>query len=157
MHPQRGVRESRGGAAHTFQRRRRLGREGEDLTELLCAAVSLVCDVSLSRSLCVQKKLLLSLIRRRRSSHSVLQLSSYADFKQDMLDFIERLYRVPEPFLLQVRLTRPARLRCSCLSSSVCVCAQMLKRSGHPGVRAEPVTSSSQDRQKTSTAAEDHG
>ncbi|XP_058629079.1 telomeric repeat binding factor a isoform X6 [Onychostoma macrolepis] len=81
-----------------------------------------------------KKKLLLSLIRRRRSSHSVLQLSSYADFKQDMLDFIERLYRVPEPFLLQ-----------------------MLKRSGHPSVRSEPVTSSSQDRQKTSTAAEDHG
>uniref|UniRef100_A0A673MD58 Uncharacterized protein n=1 Tax=Sinocyclocheilus rhinocerous TaxID=307959 RepID=A0A673MD58_9TELE len=81
-----------------------------------------------------KKKLFESLIRRRRSSHSVLQLSSYADFKQDMLDFIERLYRVPEPFLLQ-----------------------MLKRSGHPGVSSEPVTSSSQDRQKTSAAAEDHG
>uniref|UniRef100_A0A9J8AY29 Telomeric repeat binding factor a n=1 Tax=Cyprinus carpio carpio TaxID=630221 RepID=A0A9J8AY29_CYPCA len=81
-----------------------------------------------------KKKLFESLIRRRRSSHSVLQLSSYADFKQDMLDFIERLYRVPEPFLLQ-----------------------MLKRSGHPGVSSEPVTSSSQDRQKTSAAAEHHG
>uniref|UniRef100_A0A672LGC7 Telomeric repeat-binding factor 2-like n=1 Tax=Sinocyclocheilus grahami TaxID=75366 RepID=A0A672LGC7_SINGR len=81
-----------------------------------------------------KKKLFESLIRRRRSSHSVLQLSSYADFKQDMLDFIERQYRVPEPFLLQ-----------------------MLKRSGHPGVSSEPVTSSSQDRQKTSAAAEDHG
>ncbi|XP_042578489.1 telomeric repeat binding factor a isoform X2 [Cyprinus carpio] len=81
-----------------------------------------------------KKKLFESLIRRRRSSHSVLQLSSYADFKQDMLDFIERLYRVPEPFLLQ-----------------------MLKRSGHPGISSEPVTSSSQDRQKTSAAAEHHG
>ncbi|XP_059367576.1 telomeric repeat binding factor a [Carassius carassius] len=75
-----------------------------------------------------KRKLFESLVRRRRSSHSVLQLSSYSDFKQDMLDFIERLYRVPEPFLLQ-----------------------MLRRSGHPGVSSEPVTSSSQDRQK------DHG
>ncbi|XP_052409851.1 telomeric repeat binding factor a isoform X2 [Carassius gibelio] len=75
-----------------------------------------------------KRKLFESLVRRRRSSHSVLQLSSYSDFKQDMLDFIERLYRVPEPFLLQ-----------------------MLRRSGHPGVSSEPVTSSSQERQK------DHG
>lgn len=55
--------------------------------------------------MCVwQKKLLVNLIRRRRSSHSVLQLSSYSDFKQDMLEFVERLYCVPEPFLTQVRL-----------------------------------------------------
>ncbi|XP_050964449.1 telomeric repeat binding factor a isoform X2 [Labeo rohita] len=85
-----------------------------------------------------KKKLFVNLIRRRRSSHSVLQLSSYADFKQDMLDFIERLYCVPEPFLVQ-----------------------MLKRSGHHGVRSEPVTSSQdgqRTKQKTSAAAaEDHG
>ncbi|CAM4574140.1 unnamed protein product [Leuciscus chuanchicus] len=67
-----------------------------------------------------KKKLLASLIQRRRSSHSVLQLISYSDFKQDMLEFIERLYRVPEPFL-----------------------TQMLKRSGHLRPSAEPTTSSS--------------
>ncbi|XP_073695253.1 telomeric repeat binding factor a [Garra rufa] len=84
-----------------------------------------------------KKKLFVNLIRRRRSSHSVLQLSSYSDFKQDMLDFIERLYCVPEPFLIQ-----------------------MLKRSGHHGVRSELVTSSQDGRRtkhKTSAAAEDHG
>ncbi|KAK2892375.1 hypothetical protein Q8A67_012363 [Cirrhinus molitorella] len=87
-----------------------------------------------------KKKLFVNLIRRRRSSHSVLQLSSYTDFKQDMLDFIERLYRVPEPFLVQ-----------------------MLKRSGHRCVRSEIVTSSQDQRRtkqkkKTSAAAaEDHG
>ncbi|XP_056091154.1 telomeric repeat binding factor a [Rhinichthys klamathensis goyatoka] len=90
-----------------------------------------------------KKKLLASLIQRRRSSHSVLQLISYSDFKQDMLEFIERLYRVPEPFL-----------------------TQMLKRSGHLRPSAEPTTSSSSSSsrggrsstQKPSTAAaEDHG
>ncbi|XP_039526142.1 telomeric repeat-binding factor 2-like isoform X6 [Pimephales promelas] len=93
-----------------------------------------------------KKKLLASLIQRRRSSHSVLQLISYSDFKQDMLEFIERLYRVPEPFL-----------------------TQMLKRSGHLRLSAEPTTTSSSSSlspsrggrsspQKPSTAAaEDHG
>ncbi|XP_077065456.1 telomeric repeat binding factor a isoform X4 [Siphateles boraxobius] len=89
-----------------------------------------------------KKKLLAGLIQRRCSSHSALQLISYSDFKQDMLEFIERLYRVPEPFL-----------------------TQMLKRSGHLCTSAEPTTSSSSSSQggrsstqKPSTAAaEDHG
>ncbi|KAK7149143.1 hypothetical protein R3I94_008676 [Phoxinus phoxinus] len=88
------------------------------------------------------KKLLASLIQRRRSSHSVLQLISYSDFKQDMLEFIERLYRVPEPFL-----------------------TQMLKCSGHLRPSAEPTTSSSSSSSsrggRSSTqkpsAAEHHG
>ncbi|XP_067248639.1 telomeric repeat binding factor a isoform X2 [Chanodichthys erythropterus] len=82
------------------------------------------------------KKLLVNLIRRRRSSHSVLQLSSYSDFKQDMLEFIERLYCVPEPFLMQ-----------------------MLKRAGHLRASAEPMTSSWEGRRSTQkpSAAEDHG
>ncbi|XP_067284719.1 telomeric repeat binding factor a isoform X7 [Pseudorasbora parva] len=62
-----------------------------------------------------KKKLLMNLIRKRRSSHSVLQLSSYRDFKQDMLEFIERLYRVPEPFLTQM-LKRSGRLEPTALS-----------------------------------------
>ncbi|XP_067248643.1 telomeric repeat binding factor a isoform X6 [Chanodichthys erythropterus] len=83
-----------------------------------------------------KKKLLVNLIRRRRSSHSVLQLSSYSDFKQDMLEFIERLYCVPEPFLMQ-----------------------MLKRAGHLRASAEPMTSSWEGRRSTQkpSAAEDHG
>ncbi|XP_051747519.1 telomeric repeat binding factor a isoform X3 [Ctenopharyngodon idella] len=83
-----------------------------------------------------KKKLLVNLIRRRRSSHSVLQLSSYSDFKQDMLEFIERLYCVPEPFL-----------------------TQMLKRTGHLRAGAEPMTSSREGRRSTQKprAAEDHG
>ncbi|XP_043093248.1 telomeric repeat binding factor a [Puntigrus tetrazona] len=80
-----------------------------------------------------RRKLLMNLIRRRRSSHSVLQLSSFSDFKQDMLDFLEQLYRVPEPFLLQ-----------------------MLKRSGHRGQTSQSVTSP-QDERTSSAAAEDHG
>ncbi|ROL51239.1 Telomeric repeat-binding factor 2 [Anabarilius grahami] len=83
-----------------------------------------------------KKKLLVNLIRRRRSSHSVLQLSSYSDFKQDMLEFVERLYCVPEPFL-----------------------TQMLKRSGHLRASAETMTSSREGRRSTQkpSAAEDHG
>ncbi|XP_051974202.1 telomeric repeat binding factor a isoform X5 [Xyrauchen texanus] len=46
-----------------------------------------------------KRKLYVNLIRKRCCSHSVLQLSSYTEFKQDMLDFIERLYSVPQPFL----------------------------------------------------------
>ncbi|XP_051544678.1 telomeric repeat binding factor a isoform X3 [Myxocyprinus asiaticus] len=46
-----------------------------------------------------KRKLFVNLIRKRCCSHSVLQLSSYTEFKQDMLDFIERIYSVPQPFL----------------------------------------------------------
>ncbi|XP_073801648.1 telomeric repeat binding factor a isoform X12 [Danio rerio] len=90
------------------------------------------------------KKLLLNLIRCRRSSHSVLQLSSYSHFKQDMLQFVERLFSVPEPFLLQ-----------------------MLRRSGWPSQRPEVRRSTQNNRRFTgkpskrtpphSSAAEDHG
>ncbi|XP_068075609.1 telomeric repeat binding factor a isoform X3 [Danio rerio] len=91
-----------------------------------------------------KKKLLLNLIRCRRSSHSVLQLSSYSHFKQDMLQFVERLFSVPEPFLLQ-----------------------MLRRSGWPSQRPEVRRSTQNNRRFTgkpskrtpphSSAAEDHG
>nr|AAM28210.1 telomere repeat factor a [Danio rerio] len=91
-----------------------------------------------------KKKLLLHLIRCRRSSHTVLQLSSYSHFKQDMLQFVERLFSVPEPFLLQ-----------------------MLRRSGWPSQRPEVRRSTQNNRRFTvkpskrtpphSSAAEDHG
>ncbi|XP_065146151.1 telomeric repeat binding factor a isoform X2 [Paramisgurnus dabryanus] len=55
------------------------------------------------------KKLYMNLIRNRRRSHSILQINSYSDFKQDMLDFIERLYSIPEPFLIKMLMSREIR------------------------------------------------
>uniref|UniRef100_A0AAR2LWV3 Telomeric repeat binding factor a n=1 Tax=Pygocentrus nattereri TaxID=42514 RepID=A0AAR2LWV3_PYGNA len=51
-----------------------------------------------------KKKLFEDLIKRRYSRHTVIKSTSYSEFKQDMLDFIEKLYPLPEPFLLKVRL-----------------------------------------------------
>ncbi|XP_030632652.1 telomeric repeat binding factor a [Chanos chanos] len=51
-----------------------------------------------------------SLIQRKCSSHPRLDKISYEDFKQDMLDFIERLHTIPEPFLIKnVRKFRDVR------------------------------------------------
>ncbi|KAF5898829.1 telomeric repeat-binding factor 2, partial [Clarias magur] len=57
-----------------------------------------------------KKKLYLDLIKRRCSTHSVLNTISYSEFKQDMLDFIEKLHPIPEPFLSKmVKLSRQGR------------------------------------------------
>ncbi|XP_062862676.1 telomeric repeat binding factor a [Trichomycterus rosablanca] len=54
-----------------------------------------------------KKKLFVNLIKRRCSTHAVLNRSSYSEFKQDMLDFIEKLYQIPDPFLIKmVKLSR---------------------------------------------------
>lgn len=50
----------------------------------------------------LQKKLYMDLMKRRCSTHSVLNVISYSEFKQDMLDFIDRLHHIPEPFLVKV-------------------------------------------------------
>uniref|UniRef100_A0A8B9H237 Telomere repeat-binding factor dimerisation domain-containing protein n=1 Tax=Astyanax mexicanus TaxID=7994 RepID=A0A8B9H237_ASTMX len=52
-----------------------------------------------------KKKLFEDLIKRKCSTHSVIKSVSYSEFKQDMLDFIENLYHLPEPFLIKVRLS----------------------------------------------------
>ncbi|XP_056310991.1 telomeric repeat binding factor a [Danio aesculapii] len=91
-----------------------------------------------------KKKLLLNLIRCRRSSHSVLQLSSYSHFKQDMLQFVERLFSVPEPFLLQM-------LRRSGWSSK----SPEVRRSTLNNQRSTVKTS--KHTPQHSSAAEDHG
>ncbi|XP_036433328.1 telomeric repeat binding factor a isoform X2 [Colossoma macropomum] len=49
-----------------------------------------------------KKKLLEDLIKRRCSRHAVIKSASYSEFKQDMLDFIEKLYPLPEPFLVKI-------------------------------------------------------
>ncbi|XP_017549455.1 telomeric repeat binding factor a isoform X1 [Pygocentrus nattereri] len=49
-----------------------------------------------------KKKLFEDLIKRRYSRHTVIKSTSYSEFKQDMLDFIEKLYPLPEPFLLKI-------------------------------------------------------
>ncbi|XP_060745271.1 telomeric repeat binding factor a isoform X1 [Tachysurus vachellii] len=57
-----------------------------------------------------KKKLYIDLMKRRCSTHSVLNVISYSEFKQDMLDFIEKLYPIPEPFLVKmVKLSRQGR------------------------------------------------
>ncbi|KAM9468173.1 telomeric repeat binding factor a isoform 2-T2 [Clarias gariepinus] len=57
-----------------------------------------------------KKKLYLDLIKRRCSTHSVLNTILYSEFKQDMLDFIEKLHPIPEPFLIKmVKLSRQGR------------------------------------------------
>ncbi|XP_057180311.1 telomeric repeat-binding factor 2-like isoform X3 [Triplophysa rosa] len=56
-----------------------------------------------------KKKLYTNLIRNRRRSHSALQVNSYNDFKQDMLDFIDSLYSLPEPFLLKMLMSPDSR------------------------------------------------
>ncbi|KAF4079655.1 hypothetical protein AMELA_G00180640 [Ameiurus melas] len=48
-----------------------------------------------------KKKLYVDLMKRRCSTHSVLNVISYSEFKQDMLDFIEKLHHIPEPFLVK--------------------------------------------------------
>ncbi|KAA0721498.1 Telomeric repeat-binding factor 2 TTAGGG repeat-binding factor 2 [Triplophysa tibetana] len=58
-----------------------------------------------------KKKLYMNLIRNRRRSHSALQVNSYNDFKQDMLDFIDSLYSIPEPFLLKMLLSPDSRIQ----------------------------------------------
>ncbi|KAL6459957.1 hypothetical protein MHYP_G00317160 [Metynnis hypsauchen] len=49
-----------------------------------------------------KKKLFEDLIKRRCSRHAVIKSASYSEFKQDMLDFIEKLYPLPEPFLVKI-------------------------------------------------------
>uniref|UniRef100_A0A3B1JNP6 Telomeric repeat binding factor a n=3 Tax=Astyanax mexicanus TaxID=7994 RepID=A0A3B1JNP6_ASTMX len=49
-----------------------------------------------------KKKLFEDLIKRKCSTHSVIKSVSYSEFKQDMLDFIDNLYHLPEPFLIKV-------------------------------------------------------
>ncbi|TSK13209.1 Telomeric repeat-binding factor 2 [Bagarius yarrelli] len=57
-----------------------------------------------------KKKLYIDLIKRRCSTHSILNVISYKDFKQDMLDFIEKLHHIPEPFLVtMVKLSRQGK------------------------------------------------
>ncbi|XP_046729072.1 telomeric repeat binding factor a isoform X2 [Silurus meridionalis] len=57
-----------------------------------------------------KKKLYVDLMKRRCSTHSVLNVISYSEFKQDMLDFVEKLYHIPEPFLVKmVKLSRQER------------------------------------------------
>ncbi|KAK3518168.1 hypothetical protein QTP70_033262 [Hemibagrus guttatus] len=48
-----------------------------------------------------KKKLYIDLMKRRCSTHSVLNVISYSEFKQDMLDFIDKLHHIPEPFLVK--------------------------------------------------------
>ncbi|KAL7827932.1 hypothetical protein AOLI_G00310840 [Acnodon oligacanthus] len=48
-----------------------------------------------------KKKLFEDLIKRRCNRHTVIK-SSYSEFKQDMLDFIEKLCPLPEPFLVKI-------------------------------------------------------
>ncbi|MCJ8743305.1 hypothetical protein PDJAM_G00092390 [Pangasius djambal] len=57
-----------------------------------------------------KKKLYVDLMRRRCSTHSVLNVISYSEFKQDMLDFVEKLHHIAEPFLIKmVKLSRQGR------------------------------------------------
>ncbi|KAI4904629.1 hypothetical protein NFI96_014612 [Prochilodus magdalenae] len=49
-----------------------------------------------------KKKLFGDLIKRRSSTHSVIRSAAYSEFKQDMLDFVEKLYPLPEPFLAKM-------------------------------------------------------
>ncbi|XP_058273496.1 telomeric repeat binding factor a isoform X2 [Hemibagrus wyckioides] len=57
-----------------------------------------------------KKKLYMDLMKRRCSTHSVLNVISYSEFKQDMLDFIDRLHHIPEPFLVKmVKLSSQGR------------------------------------------------
>ncbi|KAK3544836.1 hypothetical protein QTP86_027509 [Hemibagrus guttatus] len=49
-----------------------------------------------------KKKLYIDLMKRRCSTHSVLNVISYSEFKQDMLDFIDKLHHIPEPFLVKL-------------------------------------------------------
>ncbi|XP_066524341.1 telomeric repeat binding factor a [Hoplias malabaricus] len=46
-----------------------------------------------------KKKLFEDLIKKKCNRHSVITSSSYSEFKQDMLDFIDKLYTLPEPSL----------------------------------------------------------
>ncbi|XP_017350028.1 telomeric repeat binding factor a isoform X1 [Ictalurus punctatus] len=57
-----------------------------------------------------KKKLYVDLMKRRCSTHSVLNVISYSEFKQDMLDFIEKLHHIPEPFLVKmVKVSRQGK------------------------------------------------
>ncbi|KAL2076880.1 hypothetical protein ACEWY4_027527 [Coilia grayii] len=47
-------------------------------------------------------KLLWDLVQRRCSSHPALEQPSYSQFRQNTLDFIERVYTMPQPFLSMV-------------------------------------------------------
>lgn len=61
-------------------------------------------------------------MKKRCSTHSVLNVISYSEFKQDMVDFVEKLHHVPEPFLIKV-ITEPcwilssSKLKDNCLSN----------------------------------------
>ncbi|KAB5542240.1 hypothetical protein PHYPO_G00089230 [Pangasianodon hypophthalmus] len=57
-----------------------------------------------------KKKLYVDLMKRRCSTHSVLNMISYSEFKQDMLDFIDKLHHIAEPFLVKlVKVSRRGR------------------------------------------------
>ncbi|XP_028810787.1 telomeric repeat binding factor a isoform X2 [Denticeps clupeoides] len=47
----------------------------------------------------VKTKMLWNLVKSGCSDQSVLMHPSYSQFRQDMLDFIERVYTIPQPFL----------------------------------------------------------
>ena len=43
------------------------------------------------------------LVQRKCSTHPTLEQLSYSQFRQNTLDFIERVYTMPQPFLSMVR------------------------------------------------------
>ncbi|XP_048123938.1 telomeric repeat binding factor a [Alosa alosa] len=47
-------------------------------------------------------KLLSDLMQRKCSTHPTLEQPSYSQFRQNMLDFIERVYTMPQPFLSMI-------------------------------------------------------
>ncbi|XP_041934999.1 telomeric repeat binding factor a [Alosa sapidissima] len=47
-------------------------------------------------------KLLSDLVQRKYSTHPTLEQPSYSQFRQNMLDFIERVYTMPQPFLSMI-------------------------------------------------------
>ncbi|XP_056604389.1 telomeric repeat binding factor a isoform X3 [Triplophysa dalaica] len=89
-----------------------------------------------------KKKLYMNLIRNRRRSHSALQVNSYNDFKQDMLDFIDSLYSIPEPFLLKMLLSPDSRIQ-SEESPQISACPQKRSTEDYTCATSSPRRSAS--------------
>ncbi|XP_072529318.1 telomeric repeat binding factor a [Salminus brasiliensis] len=102
-----------------------------------------------------KKKLFEDLIKWRCSTHSMIKSASYNDFKQDMLDFIEKLYKLQEPFLIKVaKLAEQGQIRTS-IDGEVSRKSQTVRTADdQPSTQGRTVQNAQLPSEQT--AAEDH-